>query len=274
MNWGPWDGGMVTDALKPLFAAEGVALIPLRAGARYLVEELQMDTDRPVEVVILGGDSVPAGACPPPGAPAAPAPVPVTVPVTSLTTVFERPVGLDSLPVLQSHVIDGRAVLPMALILEWLAHGALHRNPGLVFAGVNDLRLLKGVILRDDRPETIRALAGTAVRRDSLYIVPVELRGTARDGREVPHARGEIVLADRHPQGPPALEPLDLPPCVLTPDELYARVLFHGPALRGIEQVEGCGQAGIAARVATAPPPSDWIDRPWRQKLARRPPRH
>ncbi len=32
VNWGPWDGGMVTPALKPLFASEGVGLIPLAEG--------------------------------------------------------------------------------------------------------------------------------------------------------------------------------------------------------------------------------------------------
>ena len=32
---------MVTPALKPLFEAEGIALIPARAGARYLVAEIQ-----------------------------------------------------------------------------------------------------------------------------------------------------------------------------------------------------------------------------------------
>ena len=115
-------------------------------------------------------------------------PRPRPAPAKSLATVFERPIGLDALPILKAHVIDGRAVLPFALILEWLAHGAMHRNPGLVFAGVDDLRLLKGVILRDDQPETVRALAGKAVRKDSLYLVPVELRGIAIDGREVPHA--------------------------------------------------------------------------------------
>ena len=48
-------------------------------------------------------------------------------------------------PVLKSHVLDGRAVLPMALHLEWLAHAALHGNPGLVFHGFNDLRVTHGV---------------------------------------------------------------------------------------------------------------------------------
>ncbi len=55
LNWGPWDGGMVTPALKKVFAAEGVAVIDLKAGADYLVEEIATASGGPVELVILGG---------------------------------------------------------------------------------------------------------------------------------------------------------------------------------------------------------------------------
>ena len=40
INWGPWDGGMVTPALRKLFETEGVGLIPLLDGAVFLVQEL------------------------------------------------------------------------------------------------------------------------------------------------------------------------------------------------------------------------------------------
>jgi len=49
LNWGPWDGGMVTPALKKVFAAEGIGLIPLEAGADLLVKEIAAATG-PVEV--------------------------------------------------------------------------------------------------------------------------------------------------------------------------------------------------------------------------------
>ena len=123
-----------------------------------------------------------------------------------MAQVFERPLDVASTPILRSHVIDGRPVLPMALILEWLAQGAMSRNPGMACCGVDDLRLLKGVVLREARPETIRVLAGKAARRDGHSVVPVELRGVLADGREVLHARGEVVLGDRHPEAPRPLE--------------------------------------------------------------------
>src|SRR5262249_21220011 len=53
MNWGPWDGGMVTPALKQLFAGEGIGVIPLEAGANLLIDELRAGVQGPPEVVVL-----------------------------------------------------------------------------------------------------------------------------------------------------------------------------------------------------------------------------
>ncbi|HNT98341.1 MAG TPA: SDR family NAD(P)-dependent oxidoreductase, partial [Elusimicrobiales bacterium] len=39
-NWGPWDGGMVNDGLKALFAKEGVGVIGLEEGGKFLADEL------------------------------------------------------------------------------------------------------------------------------------------------------------------------------------------------------------------------------------------
>ena len=61
INWGPWDGGMVTPALRELFAAEGIQVIDLAAGAKHLLRELAADPG-PVEIVILGHGSVLPGA--------------------------------------------------------------------------------------------------------------------------------------------------------------------------------------------------------------------
>ena len=52
VNWGPWDGGMVTPALKKIFARESVGVIDLKAGADYLMQEIAHEG--PVEVVVLG----------------------------------------------------------------------------------------------------------------------------------------------------------------------------------------------------------------------------
>ncbi len=52
INWGPWDGGMVSDEVLALYAARGIHPIPLHTGTRYCLETLQQrNTDEP-EIVI------------------------------------------------------------------------------------------------------------------------------------------------------------------------------------------------------------------------------
>src|SRR5262249_33997395 len=121
----------------------------------------------------------------------------------ALPVAFERVLDVAEHPVLASHVLDGRPVLPLALTLEWLAHAALHQNPGLAFHGVDGLRVLHGVVL-DGPPPLLRVAAGRAVKRDGLLVVPAELRGPRPDGREIVHARAEVVLAADLPPAPAA----------------------------------------------------------------------
>jgi NAD(P)-dependent dehydrogenase (short-subunit alcohol dehydrogenase family) len=258
LNWGPWDGGMVTPALKDLFAREGVGVIPLEAGAELLVRELRLLPPGPREVVVLAaGSETPT----PPVADAPGSPTPAALPLA-----FERVLEVDDFPVLEAHVLDGRPVLPLALILEWLAHAALVQNPGYAFHGCDDLRVLQGVTLEGQSAPVVRVGAGKAVRREGFFIVPTELRSRREDGRDVLHARAEVILASSLPAAAePAQAPL-LPGYTVAPEELYQRgQLFHGPAMRCIEQIDGCGEAGIAGLVRAAPAPSAWQRQPLRQ---------
>ena len=197
-NWGPWAGGMVTDALRPLFEKEGLSLIPPQAGAKLVIDEIRNPRTGPgpVEIVVLAEHPSAKPLFPEPSSSS------VTTPVApKWSLAFRRVVDLKTLPILADHVIDGHAVLPMAMILEWAAEGALQRNPGLVLCGVDDLRLFKGVILSGREPATVDVLAGKGVRRGTEFVVPVELRGTLGNGREVIHARADVILGDRHPGG-------------------------------------------------------------------------
>jgi NAD(P)-dependent dehydrogenase (short-subunit alcohol dehydrogenase family) len=261
-NWGPWDGGMVTGSLKPLFEREGLGLIPPEEGARVVIDELSEAGERPGEIVVLAESDVGDSAALPAGE-ARLAPSRLN---GKLESVFQRRVDLESLPVIRSHVIDGHAVLPMALILEWLAEGALHRHPGMAFQGIDGLRLLKGVVLQDHKPATVSIRVGKGERRGTAFHVPVEMVGFLETGREVTHARGEAVVADRHASGERLLVDTELMPLATDREEIYRRILFHGPAMQAIQRVEGCDGQAIAGWVSTAPPPAAWIDKPLRQQ--------
>ena len=279
INWGPWDGGMVTPALKKVFETEGVGVIPLDQGGQFAVAEL-IAGGTAVEVIALGkppkGGKTGSGLLSqaltvrnrtpiPAGLPASPTPAGVPVARPDLTPAFERTLDIATHPVLKSHVLDGRAVLPMALHMEWLAHAALHGNPGLVFHGFNDLRITHGVMIDGDARPTLTAMAGRAVKQaDKLFHVPVELRGVRRDGKEAIHSRAEVVLTSALPAAPAAGPMPDIQPYPHPVDEVYRYFLFHGPDLYGIERVDGLSESAFVATAYPAPPPAEWFEHPLR----------
>jgi hypothetical protein len=111
-------------------------------------------------------------------------------------------------------------------------------------------------------PVKVRVSAGKARKDGDIFRVPVELRA---EGRNAPNVRGEALLADRLPQAPaPAAAP-SLAPYSKTVEAAYSEVLFHGPALRLIEAVEGVSPDGLSARLRPAPRPADWMSAPIRE---------
>jgi len=251
INWGPWDGGMVTPALKKVFSSEGIGLIPLQAGGDLLVREIAA-TGAPVEVVALAGTARASAVQTKPA------------PDKPLTEAFSLSLSVDDFPFIRSHVMNGKAVLPMAVIVEWLAHGALHGNPGFRFHGFNGLRICKGITFEQGATCDLKIMAGKAEKVDSLYIVPVELTSSSGEGRAVLHARADICLANRLPEGIRSI--VDLPATPYPGDAaIYDGThLFHGPALQGIEQITGCSEKGISALTKAAPQPAEWIGNPLR----------
>ena len=272
INWGPWDGGMVTPALRKTFESEGVGLIPMSAGGSFVVQELST-AGRAVEVLALGSKARLSGTVgnsgttrvPGSGAMAVPANPPNSNPPNSeVGVVFERVVDVPSHPILRSHVLDGRAVLPMAVHMEWMAHAALHGNPGLVFHGFNDLRITHGVMIEDASSITLRLMAGRAMRQEGLFVVPVEVRGKRRDGREVLHSRGEIVLTAALPKAPQPEKPPVVEPYQHPPEDVYRYFLFHGPDLHGIETVDGLTDSAFIGTAYPAPATTEWFLNPLR----------
>jgi NAD(P)-dependent dehydrogenase (short-subunit alcohol dehydrogenase family) len=268
VNWGPWDGGMVTPALRRVFESEGHGLIPLTEGGLFAVQELTA-AGKAVEVIALGkpaksgrsGVDAPVAAPTPVPTPSAVPPKPAPV---ELRPAFERTLAVDTHPVLRSHVLDGRAVLPMALHLELLAHAALHAHPGLVFHGLNDLRIIHGVMVEDGGATPLTVVAGKATKDGAGFLVRVELRGKRRDGRDTIHTQAEVVLAASLPK-PPTADPAPVvQPYPHPVDEVYKYFLFHGPDLQGIERVDGLSETAFVGTAYPAPPPAEWFSQPLR----------
>ena len=250
-NWGPWDGGMVTPALKKVFAQEGIEVIDLKAGSDYLVKELSTPPGGAVEVIISGGsEETNVTKTPEPHQ------------NICISKAFDLDLEIEQYPFLKSHVIDGKAVLPMAIIIEWLAHGAIHNNPGLKFQGFNDLRILKGVTLEAQQTVHLQVMTGKAIKGEGVHVVPVELVG---GDPLVTHVRAKIVLSARLPERKPVADKLVMAEYPHPLSQIYQpERLFHGVDFHGIRDIAGCSAAGISALANLAPSPDQWIEQPLR----------
>jgi acyl transferase domain-containing protein/NAD(P)-dependent dehydrogenase (short-subunit alcohol dehydrogenase family)/acyl carrier protein/galactitol-specific phosphotransferase system IIB component len=246
INWGPWDGGMVTPSLKREFKKNKIELIPRDAGSMCMLYEMMGDKNHPAEIVI-GANIIPAE--------------------EKLSLTFKREIDVEECPVLESHVLDGSPVVPFALMAEWLGHGALHNNPGLFLYGLDDIRILNGIKLEHNK-KLIRLMTGKARKKGSIFEVDVEIRDGIKNGIEVIHTRAKAILTDKFSQ-PPILDIsayMGSKAYFRSMDEVYDKILFHGVALRGIKGIISCSSKGILARISSAPSPVKWMKEPLRSK--------
>jgi acyl transferase domain-containing protein len=245
LNWGPWDGGMVTGPLKREFERLGVELIPRQAGAEALVAELH-EADRAAVEVVLGGAL-------PESATHAPAPS-----NQSRSGTLRRRLAFDTHRFLVGHQIDGRGVLPLAVGLEWMRHVAVGAHPQRRFAGWDDVRVLKGVVLTGESAD-VTCSAG-AVAGDGVEVTVQSSAG----GRDVTHFRGRVRWADA--TGP--LADVQVPAGISEnpyPHDLarvYREILFHGPPFHALEEITGYGPEGMTARLVVADAPQHWMTHP------------
>lgn len=267
INWGPWDGGMVDPSLKREFRRNGVALIPLELGAKHMVREMLCTDQRGVEVVVgssLGhADATQAAA----SIEAAVTSLPGATPRKDLSLAFKRSVDVQRFPILRAHVLNGKAVVPLALMAEWFGHGALHENPGLHLHGLDDMRVLTGIKL-DDETRQIRLLASKTLKKGRSFEVSLELRDGFQGNIEVVHSRAKAILVDAPIQAPDFKMPQNLAVRNYTRPitEVYDKILFHGRELHGIREISHCSAKGMVAQISSAPAPSRWMQEPLRNK--------
>jgi acyl transferase domain-containing protein/3-hydroxymyristoyl/3-hydroxydecanoyl-(acyl carrier protein) dehydratase/NAD(P)-dependent dehydrogenase (short-subunit alcohol dehydrogenase family)/acyl carrier protein len=245
MNWGPWAGGMVDEGLKREFSKKGIELIPLEQGALQLLKEMGNPDRKPVEIVI--GAHIPQN--PPPIKPV-------------LKTVLTQSFGRKASPILESHKIAQEPVVPFALLIELLAHAAEKNNPGLVFAGMDDMRLLKGIRTQNDDIQVLVNL-GKCQPFESGFTTQGNI-GSMNTDIGVTHAAGTIRLKNNLPQ-PPVLSKaafMDLKPSTISIENIYDDILFHGKSLQCITAINGVSAKGIEVTTTLAPRPEEWFLQP------------
>jgi acyl transferase domain-containing protein/NADP-dependent 3-hydroxy acid dehydrogenase YdfG/acyl carrier protein len=229
LNWGPWDGGMVGPSLRAHFEEQGVALIPLEAGARMMLDELRVAEPAPVEIVIAGAGDPGAGGR--------------TAPPEDLHVL----VSARTHPYLGSHRVQDVPVVPVVLALEWFARAAQVHYPALVFAACRELKVRKGIRLSSFDGAGERFVVKCRPESSDGRSLALELRGV--DGALHYTATVEMAALGDRPATPLMRSNGSLETWAL-PGVLYGDLLFHGPDFQVIRGIDGVGPDGAGALLA------------------------
>ncbi|MFE7957266.1 SDR family NAD(P)-dependent oxidoreductase [Streptomyces sp. NPDC057413] len=248
MNWGAWDGGMVSDDLRAMFAERGVALVPRETGAGLFAE--QFTAARGHDTVIVTGPLTPLSA-------PAPAQGPAAAPL-----VVDRTLGdLAGDPLLADHTIGGRRVLPATAALGLLAH-AVETASGRTVTGASGFRVFKGVAW--DEPEatspqrlrmSLEPATGTGGLTAPAGAVDVLASSADATGRSRPAYGVRLTTAEA---GQPPADRADLAALARTATPRDAArfyrdgTLFHGPSLRGLRSVLAADDDRLLVRARLA----------------------
>ena len=87
------------------------------AATQYLLDELSLKGQQPAELVVMGSNPVDVG-------PAAGS----TTAQDAFDSALTIALNSEQFPFLESHVIDGKAVLPVAMYVEWMTHAAFRSS--------------------------------------------------------------------------------------------------------------------------------------------------
>ncbi len=239
IGWGPWEGGMVTPALKKQFESLGIPCIPLARGAAMFVAELSGTSDA-VEIVVGG------------------APGPLSAPPPGRSTVI-RGVASSTHAFLRDHTVDTRPVLPVVMALEWFVQRAQELRPGMAVS-VEDVKVLKGVVLEHfdnggDRFEVVSVESGA-----DRWVM--ELRSP-----QAVHYRANVsVQAVSSMPGKPDRLTHDRFPHTMK--DVYERMLFHGPDFHVIQGISGMSSGGMEAQLSGVVDTKNWPGDGWSTDVA------
>jgi len=221
--WGPWDGGMVTEAVAERFRRRGVPLIDPRAGASAFLAELSAaDSDPRVILCAGGGDGQLMRA--------------------RDGIAAEVTVAGPAYAYLADHTVAGVPVVPVATVLDWFVGAARAWRPEASAVVLRDLRVLNKIALPKlaDGGHRLALRGHEATVKDGLAL-DLDLRGDS----DLPHYRASVVTS----QPPPAL-PWDEPGDLAPQERVYdGATLFHGPMFQAIRtaRISAAGAAGDVA---------------------------
>ena len=225
INWGPWESGMVTPALKAAFEQRGVAVLPVKEAAQMLVNELGAG-DRNTAQVVVGS----------------PIPSPETVVSSALKThLLYRRLTFEDNPFLTDHAIASSPILPFTCFVAWVGRSGERLYPGYEASVCENARLLKGIDfskpLADKYLLTMKELSK---REDEIVIE--SMISSRLESKIRYHFTNRIRLRRQRADRPTfvSMNLVEDGAIAASPLELYDvsnYSLFHGPSFQGVRRV-------------------------------------
>jgi acyl transferase domain-containing protein/NAD(P)-dependent dehydrogenase (short-subunit alcohol dehydrogenase family)/acyl carrier protein len=230
INWGPWESGMVSSALKSYFEKAGVPLIPLDAGAEMFVREIT-ESDPKEVVVVIAPNALAAlhGAA-----------------SVKRETQLPLKVNRHHYPFFDSHCIRNIPVVPAVMVIEWFARAAEVYHPKMKYVACRDLKVLRGIRLENFKTygKHIKISCEQASEGDPSLLF-MKLKGA--NDETYYSAWIEISLDGPGNATLEKKERIKLPPWGWNVAQAYRSMLFHGPGLRVIRSLEGVSESAATA---------------------------
>lgn len=236
INWGAWDGGMVSDALKKKFEAMGVSLVNSEGGPALLINELNVAYANQPQV-ILGGTL--------------PAAISYTEGALATHQVY-RELSEAANPFLQHHVIQDQAVLPVVSAMGWMATTAEQIFPDFLTYEVADTKLFKGLVFDGTQPKAFLTTLVEKEKNATTVVLEATISSQAPTSK-LPtfHYRALLTLKAKN-------SPLEQPTFNATLSGNYTPTdgavlyengaLFHGVHFQGIQEILDWNEQQIVLR--------------------------
>ncbi len=265
-NWGPWDvTGMASEAVNRQFRERGVTPIHPDEGRGFFINELKFGTKGQVELIAGYGPwdpQHPVHQQTPEIHSSAPSdrPFPLVRDTPTLlpnsVVTLNHTLAVTSDPYLLDHCMD-HPVLPAAGGLEWMAELVQSAWPEWVVAEVEDLRVLKGIVLQEQISKPILIQARAAAHADASAVqIAVEISNP--DHNQM-HYRAKVIIKPQLETAPTLMVTPLSQGVAVDSSYIYEKVLFHGPLFQLILQVDQLTDRGLDAWLKPSSP-SMWIN--------------
>ena len=232
IDWGPWDGGMVTPQLKRILTKKKIQVISLKEGTETLIELLQKPNDSPQWVV---------------GSPM-PFPSPKVNDNLQSYRIF-RHLSLEANPFLADHVIGGKAVLPTVCAVGWFVNNCEKLYPGFQFFSVRDYQVFKGIVFDQSLADEYLLELKETQKSSGEVILEGKISSESPDGKLRNHYRALVEFRKNIPDQPRIKDYKLLPESPQDGIQYYEdKILFHGTRFRGVQEVINISPTGLTTR--------------------------